>query len=382
VLAWLANAMFSLAAFLFLHFPGFLQALGAGEAQIGWIMSIQAAGAIVTWPVVGRLMDSRGRRLVILCGGGLFVAVVALYLPIRTLGPYVYVVRLLDGIATAMWYTALFTYGADLVPPQRRIQGLALFGTSGLLPIGLGALFGDVILYYATYRELFLGALGFSLLGFVACLPLRDVFLVRHEAQPRGVLVTAAQPNLMPIWLASLTFFIAAFALSSFMKTFVIAGGVGTVGGFYLAYAAVAVLLRMFLGWLPDRVGVKRMLGIAMSVYALGLIVLSSSRAPWHVLTAGMLCGAGHGYTFPVLFSLVITRARFQERGAAMASFTALDWVGRLIAGPMLGVAIEGLGYRTSFLGLAALLAAGGGMFYGLDRTRRHARAAVDRASR
>ncbi len=370
VLAALANTMLNLAAFLFLHLPGFLQQLGAGEAHIGRIMAAQALGAILAWPLVGRAMDARGRRTVILVGVALFVVMVGLYLSIQSLGPGVYAVRVLDGVATTMWYTALFTYAADLVPVQRRTEGLAIFGVSGLVAIALGAQFGDVILAYATYRELFLGALGCAVLGLILCLSLPDLLPVYGDqtVPPRGVVATAVQRNLLPVWLAAFAFFIVVVAVFTFMKTFVITTGIGSVGNFFSAYAATAVTLRIFLGWLPDRLGARRTLGIAMSCYACGCVALSLSHTPGGVLAAGLVCGAGHGYTFPVLLSLVVARARPQERGVATTFFTTLDWLGLLIAGPVVGYAIERAGYGMAFMGLALLLAIGLGVFYGLDR--------------
>jgi MFS family permease len=369
VLAALANALLNLAAFLFVHLPGFLQQLGAGEAQIGRILAGQSVGAILAWPFLGRAMDVRGRRVVILSGVALFVAVVGLYLAIDTLGPYIYAVRILDGVATMMWYTALFTYAADLVPPQRRTEGLALFGVSGLIALGLGAGAGDLVLAAATYRELFVLSLTLAALGLLLCLPLRDH--PHHgdgQTPPRHVLVTAAQRNLLSVWVAALTFFAGVAALFSFMKTFVLATGAGQVGAFFGAYAGVAITLRIFAGRWPDRLGPRRMLGIAMSVYAFGLIVLSLSASAGTVLMAGLLCGAGHGFAFPVLFSLVIERARPQERGAAAAFFTTLDWVALLAAGPVVGYIIERAGYGATFFGLAVFIAMGMAVFYSLDR--------------
>lgn len=370
ILAALANALLNFAAFLFVHLPGFLQQLGAGEAQIGRIMAAQAVGAIAIAPFAGRAMDSRGRRVVFLAGVGLFVAAVAMYLTIRSLSPLAYVVRVLDGAATTMWYTALFTYAADLIPVERRTEGLAIFGISGLVAIGLGAQMGEVILAYTTYRGLFLCALVLAVLGLMLCIPLRDTPPIDSEPRERArhVLVTTAQRNLLPVWLAALAFFVAVVALFTFMKTFVTATGAGSVGAFFGAYAAVAVALRAFAGRLPERLGTRRTLGIAMSSYAAGLGMLSFADTPGRIITAGLLCGAGHGYTFPVLLSLVVARARSAERGAATAFFTALDWLGLLIAGPVVGFAIERMGYRTAFIGLALLLVVGMGSFYGLDR--------------
>lgn len=370
VRAALATLTFSLAAFSFVHLPGFLQQLGADEAEIGRVMAAQALGAIAAWPLVGRAMDARGRRAVILAGGALFVAVLALYLLIDSVGVLVYVVRVLDGVAHTMWYTALFTYAADLVPARRRTEGLAIYGTAGLITIGLGAQFGDVVLAYAGYRTLFLGALGFAVLGLILCLPLRDVTAAQTDPAPptRGLFAAATQPNLVPIWIAAAAFFISLGALLSFMKIFVTAIGSGRVGGFFTVYAAVAVLLRVLFGWLPDRFGTRRMLGVAMLSYAVGFAMLSVAQTPEQVLAAGLLCGVGHGYTYPVLFSLVVERATARARGAAMAFYTTIDWIGLLLAGPVCGYMIELAGYGATFAALALLLAGGLAAFYRLDR--------------
>ena len=370
ILAALANSLLNFAAFLFVHLPGFLQELGAGEAQIGRIMAGQAMGAIAVAPFAGRAMDMRGRRVVILTGVALFVAAVAMYLTIRSLSLFAYAVRALDGAATTMWYTALFTYAADLVPVERRTEGLAIFGISGLVAIGLGAQVGEVILAYTSYRGLFVCALVLAALGLTLCIPLRDI--PPTDSEPRGearhLLATTGQRNLLPVWLAAFAFFVAVMALFSFMKTFVTTTGAGTVGAFFGAYAVVAVALRVFAGRLPARLGSRRMLGVAMSCYAAGLGMLSRAGTPVQVITAGLLCGAGHGYTFPVLLSLVVERARSSERGAATTFFTTLDWLALLAAGPVVGVAIERMGYRTAFTGLALLLVIGMAAFYGLDR--------------
>jgi MFS family permease len=301
----------------------------------------------------------------------LFVVVIALYLCVSSLGPFVYLVRVVDGVAATMWYAALFTHGADLVPAARRTEGLAIFGASGLITIGLGAVFGDAILAYASYQALFVGALGCAVFGLLLCLRLRDVGFGASEAgrPSRGIFAAAAQANLLPVWCAAFAFFVSLGALFFFLKTFIATANIGSVGGFFGVYAAIAIALRLFAGWLPDRLGTRRMLGIAMASGALGFIVLAFAQTSAQVLVAGLLCGIGHGYTYPVLFSLVVARAGLRERGAAMAFYIAVDWLGYLVAGPVVGYAIEFAGYDVSFVGIAAAIAAGIVLFYRLDRT-------------
>jgi MFS family permease len=142
----------------------------------------------------------------------------------------------------------------------------------------------------------------------------------------------------------------------TFLKTYVLASGHGSVGGFFGAYACVAVLLRVLLGWIPDRLGAERVLGPALASYAAGLALLASASSDAHVVAAGVLCGVGHGYTYPILFGLVIGRAREAERGAAMAVYTAIDASGGVVAGPLLGSAIEASGYPFALGMVAAVL--------------------------
>ena len=172
------------------------------------------------------------------------------------------------------------------------------------------------------------------------------------------------------MWLAAFTFFVGVVVVFTFVKTFTVTTGLGSMGGFFGAYATTAVLLRIFLGWLPDRVGARYMVGASMSCYACGFVMLSLADTSVHVLAAGLLFGAGHGYTFPVLLSLVVTRSPARERGAATAFFMALDWLGLLLAGPVVGYVIERTGYGRSFMAVGLTVAVGTGVFYVLDRGR------------
>ena len=368
----LANLLVNVAAAFALHLPGFLQSLGAREAEICRIMAVHALAALCVGPLVGRAMDRRGRTVVIRAGTLLFVFATALYLAIDRLSPFVYLVRAIDGVAATLLYASLFTYAADVVPAERRTEGLGLFGASGLLPLGLGGQLGDLILAHLSYHAMFAVALACGLAGLCAAWPLREFHPPAHAAEPgaapRSVLATLAQRELVPIWIVAFAFFFAMASLMSFFKTYVLATGLGEVGHFFMLYAGIALVLRVFFGWLPDRVGLRRMVLPALGCYALGAIVLAQAQSSAAVLLAALLCGIGHSYGYPVFFSLVVTRARPIERGAAMTTYTCCDWAGFLLSGPIIGLVIERTGYASAFVTLATLLGCAVAVFYALDR--------------
>jgi predicted MFS family arabinose efflux permease len=159
-------------------------------------------------------------------------------------------------------------------------------------------------------------------------------------------------------------------AAFTFLKLFVLELGVGSVGGFLSTYTGVAIALRVFLGALPDRVGPKRVLLPALLAQAAGFVVLAHAGDAGDVLLAGLLCGIGHGYAFPILFALVVSRAGVGIRGIAMAIYTGLFDLGILLGGPGLGFVIEHFGFSVMYETTAAIVVLGSIIFAVWDRAR------------
>lgn len=375
VLCAISNLLQGIAFNLYLHVPGFLSDLGASPVVIGWIFAVTSVVAIAMRPALGSVMDRRGRRELILAGNVLNVVVTALYLTIDRIDLWVYVVRMLHGVSEATLFTVLFTYAADHVPKSRLTEGLALFGVSGMLPMSIGGVLGDWILERSDYEALFTAALGFSVVALIVALPLRDVAGIggdHADAPRRGFFAVVRQRDLLPIWWITTIFFVALSAIFIFLKTFVMSRGVGSVGGFFTAYTAVAIALRVGLGWLPDRVGAIRVLVPSVLALATGVLALAFAQSDQAVVAAGALCGLGHGYTFPILSGLVVGRAREQERGSALAIYTGIADVGAVLGGPAFGVIVAEAGYGALYGVVAVVLVAGMLLFVPWDaRVRR-----------
>ncbi len=363
IIAWLVSLFSGLAFFLFVHFPGYIEDLGGSEVEIGLIVAVTALAAIAIRPQIGKEMDRRGRRPIILTGGAINIFVLLLYLTINSLGPWVYVVRIIHGFAEAMLFASIFTYAADILPDRNRTQGLALFGISGMLPIALGGLLGDFVLARWDFQVLFMTSVGFAVVTFALSFLLPEVV---EPAGPDGgtsFLAPLRQRDLLPVWWITIVFSLALAAYFTFLRTFVDESGIGTVGGFFAAYSATAIILRLTTGWLPERIGPKKVLYPALVLFAAGFAMLAGAESDGSVLLAGALCGAGHGYAFPILYAFAFGRAELKNRGSASAIFTGLFDVGALVGGPTFGWLIAAFSYETMFLTAAAWILIGGAVF-------------------
>ena len=367
----LANFAQCLAFNLFLHLPGYLRDLGADELGIGWIFGVASMAAIAVRPPIGRVMDQRGRRIVILAGGVLNVLVCAAYLSVAEIGPWIYTVRIFHGLSEALLFTSLFTYAADLVPASRRTEGLALFGVSGMLPMALAGLLGDAVLSGGDYAVLFRWAIAFAAASLLLSLPLHDLDRGSPGSAPsRGFRAALSQPDLLPLWWIGTIFAVSIASAFAFLKTFVETSGIGSVGGFFAAYSGAALVLRLLFAWLPDRVGAKRVLFPALVSLALGFLVLAGAADSRDVVLAGLLCGFGHGYAFPILFALVVTRASDADRGSAIAIFTALFDLGLVLGGPLFGWISRSFGYLPMYVAASVVIVVGSALYAVWDRRR------------
>lgn len=359
VLLSAAHFLHALSYHLFLHLPGFLTSIGASEFDVGMLSGAASFAAIAARPPIGGVMDHRGRMPIVWAGGALSVVACCCYFAVGSLGVGLYAVRIMHGLSEAMLFASLFAFAADIVPASRRIEGIGLFGVSGMLPMAVAGALGDWVLRYGSYRALFGVALASTGVALVLSFFLVEPTRALHGERPRGLGSALIDRSLLPIWLGALCFATAIAAHFSFLKTFVLERPIANLGDFFATYAVAACALRVLFGRVPEAVGPKRVLVGALLALAAGHVLLAFAAARWHVIVAGALAGSGHGWSFPILLGLVVERARASERGSALAIYTALFDGGTMIGGPVLGAVIETWGYTTMFLVAASMVGLG-----------------------
>ena len=83
--------------------------------------------------------------------------------------------------------------------------------------------------------------------------------------------------------------------------------------------------------------GPARVVAPALTAYAAAFLIASHSTGDLGFLGSGLMAGIGHGYCFPVLTSLVVSRVSDEHRGSGVAMFTALWGISSLVFSPLFG---------------------------------------------
>ena len=357
-------------AFSFMiNLPGYFSELGASEGQIGLIVAVAGVASLALRPLVGRYLDLVGRKPVILVASALNVASLLLFLTVSVYGPWMFVAKALFTASQLALFTSFLTYAADTLPVARRTQGLAYFGLSGLVPIGVGSVVAEGILTKWGFPGLFRIAAAFVAGAFLVALSLpRRPSDERGNLPRRTVWATLRQRDLIPMWVISFIFAIGANVLLTYMRTFVDLTGIGSVGLFFGVYSGCAVAIRLGASALPDRFGYRRVLGPTLLALAAAQMMLSITQTTTQLVVAAAIGGLGHGLVFPILTSEIVRRSRTAERGSAIAVFTAVADVAVIAAIPVIGTIIDTSAYPAAFRTTAGLLVAGLVLFLILDR--------------
>jgi len=344
---------------LMIHLPGHLSDLGATEALIGVLYAASAAVSLLLRPAMGRLLDLTHRRTILLAGGLINVAVIFSLVTADVWGPYLWMLFLAWRTVQITLFTAMLTYGADSIPVERRTQGLAIFGLSGLIPIAIGGYVGDVVIARFGFDGLFVlaGAIGLASWFIVRTLP---VLPVRGRQPRRSFWAALVQKNMLPLWFVALLFALGIESLFTFTRTYVDERQIGTAGAFFAAYGIAAALTRIVGGQFYDRIPHRPVLVGSIAAYGTGLGIMALAGSEVSLMLAAIVTGTAHGAVFPLLSSEVVNRARVSERGSAMTVFTSLFDIALLLGAPAVGFLIVGFDYLVAFsaVGLTLLIGA------------------------
>jgi MFS family permease len=336
---------------LYVLMPLFVRTVGGSEAVVGLALGTGAVASVVTRPYVGALLDRLGVRPVLIGAGLLNLASWFPFLAVTSVGPWLFVWLVVHSVAWGTLFAAYFTYAADLAPPARRAEGIAVFGVFGIAGNGLAPVLGEQVIATTGFPTFFLTAAGFAALSVAITLGVRPVRHVAHATAPglRAAFGVAAAPGLPRVLATTTTLGVAINAAWYFVAPYTRDVGIARTAPFFLAYSATSVLIRLFGrrsldGWAPHRVSTP-----AFVVFGLGLLSLVLLPAPGVLIVSGVACGIGHGTLFPVLSALSVARAPVGRQGGVMSLHTAALDLGAVVGTPICGAVADAYGWRPMF---------------------------------
>lgn len=337
--------------------------LGLGNAWAGLGVGVAFLATVATRAHAGSLADRRGPQPAVVrglacCMAGAAISLVA-GLPWRSPGiPYAALLagRLLLGLGESLVTVGVIGWGIGTAGPARSGMVLARVGAAIYGALAIGGPLGLLLFERGGFAlPMVIGALlpGLALLalGRTAGIapqpgagrpPLRQVLA---RIGPHGAIVC-----LQGIGFAAIgAFFVLHFRAQGWPHA-----GLGLT-----AFGGGFVLVRIFCGHLPDRIGGLPVAIGSLAVEAVGQLLIWRAADPVLALAGAFLTGLGCSMVFPAMGREVVQRVPPHLRGTALGGFSGFQDVAYGLTGPLAGLLADRAGYPGVFLAGAGAAAAG-----------------------
>ena len=346
----LAQVTFGFAWSLYLLTPKYLTTeLHAPPDVLGRINAMGGLAGLLTVPFAARGLDRIGRKPFFSLGSALLVLLSLGYLQVSSVSPLVYVLQGFISASFVLSFNAAAALLTDYAPPERMGQAIGWLGSCNVLMNAVATMIAEPLAEQHGWDAVFLLACVAGGVSFAMSFSLRD-------APPRSQPPASAAEGggrlalgpISPVLWAALLSGATFTAIFGFVQPYAVSRGASAVRSFYLGYTVSAVLGRVFLGSLGDRVGRRAVSAWLLGGYALCSLAVRELR-PDLLLVYGLLFGAAHGILYPTLNALLLEVLPSARRGLGMVLYNGAFNVGMSMGGFAWGELARQRGYPSVY---------------------------------
>lgn len=336
------------------------------EAQGGLIVTVMLAAAILIRPFSGKILEKLGKKKGLIISVFIFSVTMFFYMWVDHFMALL-LLRFLHGVSFGLATTATGAIAADIIPPERRGEGLGYFAMAMNLAVVAGPFAGLTLLQFFSFQTLFLVLSIVMVTGAFSALA---VHIPVHPSEKTAVTWTLTIKDLvetkaLPIALISSLVAFSYSSVISFISVYATSSGLAAAASyFFLVFAAVMLASRPYLGRAFDVRGANFVIIPCLSIFAAGLIVLSFAGNSFILLTAAGLIGLGYGALLPSFQTMAIQAAPASRSGHATATFFMLFDSGIAAGSFVWGIVVASFGFQQLYITSAIVLLFVIGIFY------------------
>jgi len=294
--------------------------MGSSLTEIGLIISISTFSTIVMRPFLGYIVDRGGRRLTLLTSTAAFGLISIAYLFAKT-PAMIGLIRLLQGIPFAAATTALGAIASDLIPAEKRGEGLSYFTLTSTLAIAIGPSLG-IALFNSGWPVLpFLTSAIVLIICFFASM-LIDIPNIKIENKKFSISNLIDSKIGWLVVISALSFF-GIPGIMTYSTLYSQSLGIENISLAYAMYGIGLVLTRILTAQMIDKKGVVKMGKISLFILMIGFGVIGLIPSMYGLFVGSIILSGGIGIITPTLFTMAVDVVDLDRRGSCTAMIFA-----------------------------------------------------------
>lgn len=329
----------------------------------GMITGIFIIGSLIGRLITGRFITVLGNKALLIGGSAFFLIISGLYF-VSTNVPILLIVRLLHGFGYGIAITAAATIIAQIIPANRRGEGISYFSMSSVLGTAIGPFCGILLSKYTNFNTIFGICSLLALISLIIAFLIKDPLIkLAEEEQESEVkkffLLNYFEPAALPISIVMLIVGFAWSGVNAFISLY--AKEINLVEAasvFFIVHSAMILISRPFVGRLIDKRGANIVAYPCFPTLAIGMFIISQANSSQILLLAGVFTGLGFGNFISTAQVIAIKNAVPQRMGIATATFFIFAELGLGLGPSVLGVLVPLIGYRGLYLSMVFVIIA------------------------
>lgn len=339
--------------------------LHATADKAGLLVTFFLAAAIIVRPFAGQWVGKYSNKTILMLSSLAFLVVTALYPFCHSIGALLFI-RVLHGITFGVITTVKGTISARLIPASRRGEGISFFSLAMGLAMVVGPWIGLNMARHSAFIPAFWMCTAVCIVGIILSLIVKVPPVIRHADGSQPKLGFAAMFDKAAMPFAMVTFFMTfSYAgVSAFLALYARELDLmAAASNFLLCYAIFLMICRAFTGNVCDKKGPKYVVYPCLLAFTVGLVVLGYTHGSVTMILAGALIGIGYGSVTPIFQTQIISSVEPHKIGVANSLFfNAMD-AGLALGAFVMGLMVEGVGYRAIYLMGAVLVVLAGALY-------------------
>lgn len=307
--------------------PDFMRSMG-GESYIGLHITFFTITALISRPFSGKLTDTWG-RIPVMVFGALVTSVVSLVYPFF-LNIYAFLfIRFIHGFSTGFKPTGTAAYVADIVPVERRGEGMGILSFFGMTGMGLGNYIGGEIALRHSIDTLFYSSAGVAFLSVIVIAGMKETVPNKQQFSWKLLHIKKSDIYEPTVIVPSVVMMLVTFSFGaalSLAPDLSVSLGIKNKGLFFSYFTATSLIARVVGGRLSDEFGRRKVLIAAMLIVSTGSVYIGFADTAFQLFTGALIFGAGYGLSSPALFAWAADLAPDEYRGRGFSTlFMALE---------------------------------------------------------
>mgnify|MGYP001508241028 FL=1 len=315
----------------------------ASDSLAGLVVGLFIVGSLIGRFITGKYVNSFGPKKILIFGLICLIITQLIYFIPGSVW-FLMIVRLLNGIATAIATTATGTIAAYVTPPTRKSEGISLFSLSLVLGTAIGPFFGMLLMNSFSIQILFMICVILGVLSGLLSLFIKIDFKTvasKNDTSNRKAfsLGNFIAKEAIPVAIVMMLIGVTYAAILTYLQAFAVERNLVTAASyFFIFYAVASLVTRPIAGRLMDDKNENVVVYPAFIFLIISFAMLMFSFDGWVLLIAGIALGIGYGNLSSSMQAIAIKVSPSTKYGLATSTY-------------FIGLDI-GIGFGPSFLGL------------------------------